>query len=296
MARSREHGRQVIPVLHHLAGIEHRDRVAELSHHGQVVGDVQQSGAELVSQVSEELQDLILDGHVERRGRLVTQDQLRLAGHSGGDHHSLSQAAGQLMRIGVDPTLRLRDTDRGHQPDRLGPRGLLGHPVMLQQAVVDLFADPHHRIQRDRRLLEDHRDPGAADLSLEGATRGQQIPALEENPATRDRYVLRQQAHDRAQGEALAGAGFTDQATCLALADAETDPIESQLLPVAEVDGEAEILHLQQRLPGVPRGGFGGLGECAHRLILNRWASPSPSIDNPRLARTTAAAGTRVRL
>ncbi len=46
-------------------------------------------------------QDLRLDGHVERRRRLVGDEQLRVAGERCGDDDALALAAGELVRIGA---------------------------------------------------------------------------------------------------------------------------------------------------------------------------------------------------
>ena len=59
--------------------------------------------AELVAQPQQQLQDLVLDGDVERGGRLVGQQQLRARGERDGDHRALPHAAGELVRIVVEP-------------------------------------------------------------------------------------------------------------------------------------------------------------------------------------------------
>ena len=48
---------------------------------------------------SEQIDDLRLDRDVERRDRLVADDQLRLAGQRAGDADALALAAGELVRI-----------------------------------------------------------------------------------------------------------------------------------------------------------------------------------------------------
>ena len=59
----------------------------------------------------EQLQDLRLHGHVERRGRLVGDEEVGLVGERHGDHHALALPAGELVRIGAEPALRLADAD-----------------------------------------------------------------------------------------------------------------------------------------------------------------------------------------
>ena len=51
-------------------------------------------------------QDLPLHHHVERGGRLVHDDDLRLECQRHPDHHALAHAAGELVRVGVQPVGR----------------------------------------------------------------------------------------------------------------------------------------------------------------------------------------------
>jgi hypothetical protein len=56
-------------------------------------------------------EDLRLHGDVERRRRLVGDQQVRLVGERHGDHHALALAARQLVRIGAEPAFRIADAD-----------------------------------------------------------------------------------------------------------------------------------------------------------------------------------------
>ena len=49
-------------------------------------------------QLAEQVEDLRLDGDVERRGRLVGDQELGIAGERHGDHDALAHAAGELVR------------------------------------------------------------------------------------------------------------------------------------------------------------------------------------------------------
>ena len=66
------------------------------------------------------LQDLRLHGDVERGGRLVGDQQVRLVGERHGDHHALALAAGQLVRIALEPPGRIGNADLGQQFERCG--------------------------------------------------------------------------------------------------------------------------------------------------------------------------------
>ncbi len=67
-----------------------------------------------------QLEDLRLDRHVERGGRLVGDQQARLAGQRHRDHHALAHAAAKLVRIFVEALLRRRDAHLAQHLD--GPR------------------------------------------------------------------------------------------------------------------------------------------------------------------------------
>ena len=112
--------------LDHLAGVEDVDRVAEPGHHPEVVGDHHQRRAGLVDQVLEQGEDLRLDGHVQRRRRLVGDQQARLAGQRDGDQRPLPHAAGELVRELLEPPRRVRDADRVEQSPGLPQRRLPG--------------------------------------------------------------------------------------------------------------------------------------------------------------------------
>ncbi len=81
------------------AGVHHRHVVGVMRHHAEVVRDEQDAHAGLGLQAAHQRQDLRLDRHVERGGRLVGDQQRRVAGHRQRDHHALAHAAGELVRI-----------------------------------------------------------------------------------------------------------------------------------------------------------------------------------------------------
>ncbi len=56
----------------------------------------------LALQVHQQVEDLRLNGHVQRRDRLVADDELRIERQRAGDADALAAAAVQLVRIGVD--------------------------------------------------------------------------------------------------------------------------------------------------------------------------------------------------
>ncbi len=95
--------------LDHPAAVHDGDRVGDLAHHRQVVGDEQHGHAELGLEIADERQDLLLDGHVQGGGRFVGNEQGRPAGERHGDDHPLALAAGELVRVTGEPVFRVVD-------------------------------------------------------------------------------------------------------------------------------------------------------------------------------------------
>ena len=138
--------------------------VGDVGHDAQVVGDQDHPGAGLVAQLAQLVEDLRLDRHVERRRRLVGDQQLRRARERHRDHHALAHAARELVRIRAQPLAGARDPDALHQLDRAIERLRLGDLAIVRADLLDdLMADPVDRVERAHRVLEHHRDPGATD-------------------------------------------------------------------------------------------------------------------------------------
>ena len=138
------------------AGVQHGDAVGDLRGDAEVVGDQHDAAADLVAQPLQQAQHLGLHGDVERRRRLVGDDQLRVARDRDRDHHALPQSAGEFVRVGPHPPLRLGDADGGQQAQRL---------LVAAGRLGDLLADPHRGVQRGHRVLEDRAEVEPADLA-----------------------------------------------------------------------------------------------------------------------------------
>ena len=161
--------------------------------------------------VLHQFEDLRLDGDIECGGRLVRDQQLGVAGQADRNHHALAHAAGQLVRVLVEPVRGVGNADECEQFDcaRLGLGGT--HVQVNEQRLHQLQPDRQYRVQRRHRLLEDHRDVAAAHLAHLLVVEFQQIAALEHDTALDDpRRVRRQQPHDREGGHGLARAAFAD--------------------------------------------------------------------------------------
>ena len=123
------------------------------------------AGAALALQFADQVQDLRLRRDVERRGRLVGDQQLRLEDQRHGDHRALALPAGES---GADRTRDLRAGSGSctvrQQLDHASPGARRGR-AWYGRANTSSICRPMRmqRVQRRHRLLEDHRDARAAD-------------------------------------------------------------------------------------------------------------------------------------
>ena len=88
-----------------------------MAHDREVVGDEEVGQAELLLQLLQQVDDLRLDRHVERRHRLVADDEVRLDRERAGDADALALAAGELVRVAVGE-VRVQADDRAAAPGR----------------------------------------------------------------------------------------------------------------------------------------------------------------------------------
>ncbi len=103
------------------SGIHDRHMIGDLRDHAEIVGDQDHRRPRLLLEAADEREDLGLDGHVERRGRLVGDEELRSVGEGHGDHGTLAHAPRELVRIGVEALLGPRNAHQLQHVQGLGP-------------------------------------------------------------------------------------------------------------------------------------------------------------------------------
>lgn len=112
----------------------------------------------------EQLQNLRLNGHIKRGGRLVADEDFGVAGDGDGDDHALAHAAGELVRIILHALLRLQNADVAQDLDGLFLCRNALKPLVQLQRFADLRAHGLQRVQRGHWILEYDGDFLAADL------------------------------------------------------------------------------------------------------------------------------------
>ncbi len=235
-------------LLGDLPGVHDRDAVARLGDHREVVRDQQQREPEIAPQLLEQLQDLPLRHHVERRRGLVADDQLGPAGQRERDHHALPHAAGELVRVLLAP--RRRDADALEQ---LGDArvGIAAGSVQ-DDRLGDLPVDPHDRVERVHRALEDHRRglPAHVAPARRRATVQQHHAALgvDRHLAADAAQPAREQTEQRERRGGLAAAGLAGQTERLAAAQLEADAVDDRDDAALLAVGHAQVAHVEQRV------------------------------------------------
>ncbi len=258
-------------LLDDLAGVHQRHLVRHLRDDAQVVRDQQHRHAALDLKIAQQVEDLLLDRHVERRGRLVGDDQVRLGGQRDGDHHPLLLPAGELERVVVDAPCRLGDADPRQPLDRLAAGGSARHRRVPLDHLDDLLADPHHRVQAGGRLLEDDAHPPAAHVAHARLRQLHHVDLADPDGTLGDTAVLRQQAQDRQRRHRLAAAGLADQGEGLAAPDRQRQVLDRAHQPMVGVEHRVKLLNGKHGNPGIEAIGSYGLMRSLSVRGLRRW-------------------------
>ena len=232
--------------LHQIAAIHHRHLVGNVGDHAHVMGHQHAAHLTLFAEGADKLEDLILNGDVECCGRLIGDDQLRIAGERDGDNHPLTHATGKLVRILFDAQLRLRDTHRPHQLQCLGKSGFAREVGIGQNGLHQLMLNGEQRVEGGHGVLEDEPDTGTTDgPHLVLALAGDEL-AIEIDIATGDAARRAQEIDNGVADGGLAGAGFTDHPDNLTLFDREREILHRGQHPVAGGVLDPQVLYFEQ--------------------------------------------------
>ena len=203
-----------------LAQVHDGHPVADVPHQRQVVRDEQVRQPEPLLQVLQQIDDLRLHRDVQRRHRLVADQQLRLDGQRAGDADALALPAAELVRI---PTRHV-----GVQPDEAEQLGdavavrapALGEFVHLQRLADDV-ARRHARVEGAVGVLEDELHAAVHGAHAAALELGE-VFAVEEDLAGCGLHQL----HDAAGHAGLAAPALPDQPQRLAPRNAEAHVVD----------------------------------------------------------------------
>ena len=185
-ARVRVHGRRedliAGPLLDDAPRVHDRDPPAHRGERRQVVGDEDDGQPEALLEVLQQPQHLSLDHDVQRGGRLVGDQQARLAGEREADEDALALAAGELVRVvaraarrQADELQKLADARRHLAAARVGR--------VQPDRLADLAPDALDGVQCVQRALEDDRELGPAHGAQAPGLHRQHVLAVEQDRA-----------------------------------------------------------------------------------------------------------------
>ena len=209
------------------------------------MGDHDHGGIEVLLQLPHQLQDLGLDGNVQSCGRLVGDQQVRLADQSDGDTDALLHSAGKLEGILIFPF-----SGDAHQPqDLVRPLGalLLTHVFEVQlKHFTDLVAHGNDGVQAGHGVLENHGDLLAAHGTQLPLVHGADVLAAIHHRAAGDLPNLFRENIQNAQGGGgFSGAGLTYQPHGLALVDHQIHSVDGVNGGVVRVVLDVKVRDIQ---------------------------------------------------
>ena len=267
--------------LDNASGIHDADAVRQTGDDGKVVRDPDHRRARLATELLGFVEDLPLDGDVERRRRFVRDNQVRLVQQRNRDGDALAHAAGELVRIGPEALVRRGDADLAERVARHGAGVLFRHCAVREHRLDHLRLDAQHRIEGHHRVLEDHRDAVAAQVAHPLAVQPNEVLTIVEDAALHHPARRVHQPDDREASDGLAGTRFADKPHDFAPPDLEANPVHS--LDDAGLGEEMRFQALDGQ-GGVRRGHS---YFCNRGFRMSRSWSPTRLIDTMVTSRAT---------
>ncbi len=236
-----------IALFDDLAAVHHDHALRTLCGKPQIVRDQQHGRAELTRHRTDLIEDRLLHGDVQRAGRLVRDQQARLAGETDRDQRALSHAAGELVRILLGALRRVGQTCGLERLDDLRGDVLPVGEAVREQRLGDLRADLRDRIEVRHRVLRHEPDVASADRAHLVLRSLRDLPTVETDAAGGDASATGEEADDRHRGRRLARPGLPHDRDGLALGDLEVDALDGVHDAVGGVEVDGQAFDRQQR-------------------------------------------------
>lgn len=230
------------PGLLHATVLEHDDLVGALGGDREVVGDEKQPDTEVGAQVFQEVEDALLDRHIEGARRLVGDEQVGTRQHGEADQYALEHAARELVRVGVVRATRVGQADaREDVEDRLA---LLPRVAETgeRSRLVRLRADRADGVERVRGVLRHETDPTPAQRPERPLGQAQHLRAVELDASLRPPDTARQQPQHRPRDRRLARTRLPDERETAPARDRERHLVHHRRARI----GDRQIVHPQE--------------------------------------------------
>ncbi len=251
-----------VAFFHGLAVVHDEHAVGHFRHHAHIVGDEDDRHVHFFLQLADKLKYLRLNGHVERGGGLVGNEQGRLAREGHGDHDALAHPARKLVGVVAQAHFRGGDAHLTEEFRGFGQRRLAGEPQVPDERLRHLVPHPDDRIEGGHGFLKDHADvPAAHALHAFFRERGEVI-ALKEDAAPGQPSGFGDEAQKGAGGHALAAARFAHQTEGPARPHGEGHVAHHVEWAVRRLEAHGKAFGLKQGRPGEGGGKRGNGGGC----------------------------------
>ena len=243
--------------FHDQALLHDQDAIGPVKRDIEVVGDQQDPQPEVVAQAHQVVEDASLNRHVERTGRLVGHDDLRLSGEGDGYQRPLLHPAAELVRVLVEDSVDIGESGRlqtlqcRRPMGRGSPAGAVGAGLVEPHRLDHLLADPLDRVQRGVGVLRDVPDVVTADQGHPFVVPAGHIHPRVGDRAAPDESVGRQQSQRAVDQGGLPRAGLADQRDELAGLDSQVDTAHGGTpAPVLDPVVHREVADPEQRIGG----------------------------------------------
>ncbi len=236
-----------------------------------------------------------LHGDVERRRRLVGEQQLRSAGQRQGDHHPLAHPAGELVGVLVEAARRPRgcSTERSSVTAR-APWRRDGSSEVQAQRLGDLLADRHHRVERAHRVLEDHRDSAPEMLAHLLVVETHQLASRRSARGRSGRRSPSATGSSPSERRSSCRSRIRRRRRASSLAQRQRHPVDGTHPAPGRQEVCLEVSDVEQRLVVRSMLRIGGVGEQAHlecSTVLITMCPPTQSIQQEH---NVASVGTQI--
>src|SRR5690606_9840801 len=215
MRRGRKYPRRRFQ-LHHPAQVHDGHAIGDMAHYAQVVADEHVSEVEVATQVHEKVENLGLDGDIQRGDGLVANEHGGLERQRARHPDSLTLPTRELMWVAL--AIARIQPHLFQQPAHVLVSFGAAHQAMDERGLANDVPHSHAWVQRRIRILEDHLHRELVFAALCALQRCNVTATVQYAPGSR-RDNPRQHTAQRG----LAAAGFTDHRQHLAMVYLQID-------------------------------------------------------------------------
>ncbi len=228
-------------------GIHDGDPMRSLGDDSHIVGHQHDRRAVVAPEPFQQSDDLRLDRHIERRRRLVGDNEARVGGERQGDDDPLAHPAGKLVRVMVNALVSGGNADLTQQGQSAASRLSRPQIEMGADRFDELMSDCVERVEARERILKNRADLLAADAPHGLVGQMVDAPPSERDAAAGNPQRRLQQPDDRRASQRFTGTGFADHPQHFARRDVEADIVDRDQRASAGRHLDAKVFDLEQQ-------------------------------------------------